>query len=57
MNRQNNMWLTRGLSALIVLASALWSMVPAAPGAPQKLAPLPAERAAQATDSGVTAVA
>jgi len=57
MNRQNNMWLMRGLSALIVLASALWSMVPAAPGAPQKLALLPAERAAQATGSGITAVA
>ena len=56
MNEQNNTRLTRGLSALIVLASALWGMAPAAPGAPQKLAPLPAERAAQATGIGVTAV-
>jgi len=56
MNGQNSTRLTRGLSALIVLASALWSMVPAAPGAPQKLALLLAERAAQATGSGITAV-
>jgi uncharacterized repeat protein (TIGR01451 family) len=49
MNRQNNMWLTRGLSALIVLASALWSMVPAAPGASRVAVPLLSRKTARAT--------
>jgi hypothetical protein len=49
MNGQNNTRLTRGLSALVVLVSALWGMVPAAPGASRVAVPLLSRKTARAT--------
>ena len=49
MNGQNNTRLTRGLSALIVLVSALWGMVPAAPGASRVAVPMLSRKTARAT--------
>ena len=54
MKKTNRVFLTRAMSALALLLSALASTLPAAPQASRELAPLPAPRTAQAASGSWT---